>query len=272
MSHYTMDDLLYLMARLRDPATGCPWDIKQTFSTIVNYTIEEAYEVADAIEHDDFQHLCDELGDLLFQVIFYAQMGAEKDYFDFDNIVHQLVTKLIRRHPHVFPDGELKANQNEAERASVTDLDVKASWEHIKKQERLKKNKSQVLADIPLSLPALKRAHKLQYRAAQVGFDWSDYKPVLDKIREELIEVELAIETGKEEHIQDEIGDLIFCCVNLARHLQVDAEQAVRQCNAKFTRRFNYIEAQLAANEQDCKSSSLAEMDYLWRQAKEKGL
>ncbi|WP_027706942.1 nucleoside triphosphate pyrophosphohydrolase [Zooshikella ganghwensis] len=272
MPHYTMDDLLYLMTQLRDPKTGCPWDIKQTFSTIVNYTIEEAYEVADAIEREDFQHLCDELGDLLFQVIFYAQMGEENGYFDFAKIVNNLVAKLIRRHPHVFPSGELKVKKDETEQVNVSDLDVKASWEQIKKQERLQQNKTQLLADIPLSLPALKRAHKLQHRAAQVGFDWSDHKPVIDKIKEELKEVEQAIATGKEEHIQDEIGDLIFCCVNLARHLQVDAEQAVRQCNAKFTRRFHYIEEQLAVNEQDCKSSSLVEMDYLWRQAKEKGL
>lgn len=266
---YSLDDLIYLMQRLRDPETGCPWDLEQDFASIVPHTLEEAYEVADTIERKDWSHLQDELGDLLFQVIFYARLADEEQRFDFHAIVDQLVNKLIRRHPHVFPDGTLRGERRVA---SVETEAVGERWESIKQQERNAKARSGVLDEIPLALPGLSRAAKLQKRASKVGFDWGEALPVLDKIEEELAELREAIQSGRQAEIADEMGDMLFAQVNLARHLGVDPEQAVRSTNAKFERRFRYIEAQVAALGGDWDAFSLEQLDRWWDEAKTKGL
>lgn len=266
---YSLDDLLYLMDRLRDPETGCSWDLKQTFKSIVPHTIEEAYEVADTIEREDWSHLEDELGDLLFQVIFYSRLGKESDLFNFDSIVNQLVEKLVRRHPHVFPKGKLKASLKDQ---PLTDEEINAQWEAIKQEERLGKEKQGVLDDIPQGLPALTRAEKLQKRAGQVGFDWNDPLAVLDKIEEEIAELREAIQLGQPDAIEDEMGDLMFAQVNLCRHLNVKSETALRSTNRKFERRFAYIEQQVTESAKDWSDYSLEELDHFWNQAKAKGL
>lgn len=272
---YTSQDLLYLMTRLRDPETGCPWDRKQTFKTILPYTLEEAYEVADAIESEDYTHLKEELGDLLFQVIFYAQMGKEENHFDFNDIVHSLVAKLVRRHPHVFPDGTLQSNNRDN---PISEQEVKGRWESIKQQEREAKAKanpeqenkpSSILDDIPSALPALNRAEKLQKRAANVGFDWPEAIQVLDKIEEEIQELREEIHQGNQEKIKDEMGDLLFACVNLARHLKVPSDAALRLTNLKFERRFQYIESKLQLQNKTFDDVTLDEMDALWDEAKQ---
>lgn len=271
-SQYSIDDLIYLMSRLRDPEGGCPWDLKQNFASIVPHTLEEAYEVADAIERQDWTHLNDELGDLLFQVIFYAQLGKETSRFDFSSIVSNLVTKLVRRHPHVFPDGTLHSAP--AERV-LTDAEIKQNWEQIKQQEREEKDlqrPSRVLDDIPKALPGLTRAVKLQKRASSVGFDWNDAELVLDKIEEELAELREAIRSGDQAAVADEMGDMIFAQVNLARHLGVNPEDAVRGTNQKFERRFGYVEEQVIKSGKAWSDFSLDELDLFWDQAKGKGL
>jgi len=271
---YQLDDLLYLMSRLRDPENGCPWDLKQSFESILPHTLEEAYEVADAIEKQDYDHLKEELGDLLFQVIFYSQLGKEQQYFDFHQIIDTLVSKLVRRHPHVFPSGELRSENNDT---PLTDEQIKGRWEAIKQQERDEKAKQQgsdaientsVLADIPLALPAIQRAEKLQKRAATVGFDWPEPEQVLDKIEEEIGELREAMAQGDHSHIEDELGDVMFAMVNLARHVNVKPELAVRSTNAKFERRFQYIESHLQLQGRSIESASLEEMETLWQQAK----
>ena len=267
--HYSLEDLRYLMARLRHPEHGCPWDIQQTYATIVPHTLEEAYEVADAIEREDWDHLEDELGDLLFQVIFYGQLGEEEQRFSLDSVVHNLVTKLIRRHPHVFPDGELRTPPGAIH---LTEEEINANWEQIKQAERAAKKKAGILDDIPKSLPALIRADKLQKRASQVGFDWNDPLLVLDKIEEEIAELREAIEQGDQAAVLDEMGDLIFAQVNLARHLKVKAETALRSTNQKFERRFNYIESKVDSSGKAWDSYALDQLDQLWDEAKQKGL
>jgi ATP diphosphatase len=260
------------MSRLRDPEGGCPWDLKQDFASIVPHTLEEAYEVADAIERQDWTHLNDELGDLLFQVIFYAQLGKETSRFDFSSIVSNLVTKLVRRHPHVFPDGTLHSAP--ADRV-LTDAEIKQNWEQIKQQEREGKDSqslSRVLDDIPKALPGLTRAVKLQKRASNVGFDWNDAELVLDKIEEELAELREAIRSGDQAAVADEMGDMIFAQVNLARHLGVNPEDAVRGTNQKFERRFGYVEEQVIKSGKAWSDFSLDELDLFWDQAKGKGL
>lgn len=266
---YTLDDLLYLMQRLRDPQSGCPWDLEQDFASIVPHTLEEAYEVADTIEREDWPHLKDELGDLLFQVIFYAQLGSEEQRFDFHAIVDQLVEKLVRRHPHVFPDGSLRG---ETRSQGIDTQQVGQRWEEIKQLERDAKQRSGVLDEIPLGLPGLSRAAKLQKRASKVGFDWGEALPVLDKIEEEIAELREAIQQGRQAEIAAEMGDLLFGQVNLARHLGVDPEQAVRGTNAKFERRFRYIEQQVEARGGNWQHFTLAQLDAWWDEAKEKGL
>lgn len=269
---YSVEDLLYLMSRLRDQKGGCPWDLKQDFRSIVPHTLEEAYEVADAIERQDWTHLNDELGDLLFQVIFYAQLGKEEQYFDFSTIVSNLVIKLVRRHPHVFPDGTLHSPP--AEKA-LTDAEIKQNWERIKQEERSGKEtqkSSRVLDDIPNALPGLTRAAKLQKRASQVGFDWNDAELVLDKIEEELAELREAIQSGDKAAVADEMGDMIFAQVNLARHLSVNPEDALRGTNQKFERRFGFVEDQVVASGRNWADFTLDELDHFWDQAKEKGL
>lgn len=261
---YGVDDLLDVMATLRDPERGCPWDRAQTFASIAPFTLEEAYELADTLERGDFAHLKEELGDLLFQVVFYAQMGREQQLFDFGDIVSTLVEKLRRRHPHVFPaDG--------GSGADIGTDEVKQQWERIKQEERARKQQSGLMADVPLALPALSRAAKLQRRAAGVGFDWPGVEGVLSKLAEELHEVEQARLSGEQEAIEDEVGDVLFCAVNLARHLKVDPEQALRRSNTKFERRWAFIEAELRARGSSPDQASLAEMDALWEMAKRKG-
>ncbi|ANG64054.1 nucleoside triphosphate pyrophosphohydrolase [Marinobacterium aestuarii] len=269
MAEYDLDDLLCLMARLRDPADGCPWDLKQDFASIVRHTLEEAYEVADTIERQDWPHLKDELGDLLFQVVFYARLGEESGRFDFADIVDNLVRKLLRRHPHVFPAGTLGSRAGDMQRS---EQQVSETWELIKQEEREGKASLGVLDDIPAALPGLSRALKLQKRASGVGFDWNDPLLVLDKIEEEIGELREAIRRGKQDEITDEMGDLLFAQVNLARHLGVDPETAVRSTNAKFVRRFGYIESVVTASGRDWDSFSLDELDGFWNQAKKLGL
>ncbi len=264
---YDLNDLRELMSRLRDPLDGCPWDLQQTFASIVPHTLEEAYEVADCIEQQDYPHLEGELGDLLFQVIFYAQLGKEESTFDFDSIVHTLVSKLIRRHPHVFPLGTLASRADDKTDDSEA---VSARWEAIKQQERAEKAHKRVLDDVPRALPALNRALKLQKRAAQVGFDWPDLHGVLDKIEEEIGELREAVEQGQQADILDEMGDLLFALVNLARHLKVNPDSALRSTNQKFERRFNHVEDQVESAGGDWQQFELAQLDLFWDQAKAK--
>ncbi|MCK5090467.1 MAG: nucleoside triphosphate pyrophosphohydrolase [Hyphomicrobiaceae bacterium] len=262
----TLSDLLAVMAGLRTPGTGCPWDLEQTFATIAPYTIEEAYEVADAIEHDDIAGLKDELGDLLLQVVYHARMAQEQDAFAFDDVVDAITTKMIRRHPHVFGTAE--------ERAAGA---APGFWDRIKAQEKGDEaSTGSLLDEVPTALPALTRAIKLQSKAAKVGFDWPSLSPVLAKLKEELAELEDAIAksaAGSETSaraIDEEFGDLLFVVANLARHLKLDPEASLRAANQKFVRRFRYIEERLAADGRTPSDSDLAEMDALWNDAKAK--
>lgn len=265
MSHYTLDDLIYLMERLRHPDSGCPWDIEQTFATIVPHTLEEAYEVADTIEREDWLHLKDELGDLLFQVIFYAQLGKESDRFDFQGIVSQLCEKLVRRHPHVFPSAKLYGTQNSEQ---IQPSEVNERWEAIKAQERKNKEQSRVLDEIPLALPAMSRAVKLTKRASKVGFDWDEPIAILDKIEEEIAELREAMAEGNNQRVTEELGDLLFAHANLARKLSVDPELAVRTTNQKFERRFNYIEDKVLNAGGQWHTFNLEQLDAWWDEAK----
>lgn len=257
-----IERLLEIMARLRDPEGGCPWDRQQTFASIVPYTLEEAYELAEAIERGTQEELRDELGDLLFQVVFYAQLAKEAGYFDFNDIVAGIQAKLIRRHPQVFGD----------QKGITTAQAQTAAWEAHKAAERRTKAGSgavSVLEGISLSLPALTRAIKLQRRAARVGFDWAHIEPVLEKIEEELHEVRQALGSQDQaERLAEEVGDLLFACVNLARFAGVDPETALRRTNAKFERRFRFIEQALSEQGRRVEDASLEEMDSLWEQAK----
>jgi len=264
---YTLVDLLNVMARLRDPEQGCPWDLQQSFATIAPHTLEECYELVDAIERGDMPQVREELGDVLFQVIFYAQLGREQELFSFDELVHNLVEKLVRRHPHVFPNGDLlEADAG----AAIAVEQVNHAWERIKQEERHAKSQRGVLDDVPVALPALSRAAKLQKRAARVGFDWDNWRDVLKKMREEEHELEEAIASENRAHIEDELGDLLFCCVNLARFLDIDPERALRACNRKFERRFGFIEQSLAAQGREPQQATLEEMEALWQQAKQR--
>ena len=266
---YTLDDLLHLMARLRDPQHGCPWDLKQSYASIVPYTIEEAYEVADAIERSDFEHLPGELGDLLFQVVYYSQLAREEGRFEFAQVVDGITRKLIRRHPHVFVDGDL---YGKPDAARLEEAGVKQRWEELKAEERAEKaavpEQLSLLDDVPNALPALSRAVKLQKRAAQVGFDWPEALPVVDKVREELDEVLEAMSENDPQAIAEEIGDLLFVVTNLSRHLKVDPETALRSANGKFERRFRFIEQTLRTAGQPIENCSLEQLDALWGEAK----
>ncbi|PXV58171.1 ATP diphosphatase [Dyella jiangningensis] len=256
-----MDDLLAIMARLRDPQNGCPWDVQQDFSTIAPYTIEEAYEVADAIDRKDWHDLRDELGDLLLQVAFHAQMAKEANLFEFADVTQAISEKMIRRHPHVFGD------------ESYDDLDAqKQAWEDIKAAERAAKGEQHddsALAGVSRGLPEWKRALKLQERAAKVGFDWPDEQPVLDKLLEEVGEVRAEFANGRDvQRLQDEIGDVLFVVVNLARHAGVDFSQALRHANAKFERRFRAMEQLAHAGGKPLPEHDLASQEALWQRAK----
>ena len=269
MSDYSLEDLLYVMSRLRDPEDGCPWDRSQDFASIAPHTIEESYELADAIAQNDLQQIKEELGDVLFQVIFYAQLGKEQGAFDFNALVSALVEKLLRRHPHVFPSGTLNSRAGQASQDTEA---IKATWEAIKSSERRAKKQTGVLDDVPLALPALTRAEKLQKRASQVGFDWDIIDEVLGQLEKEMVELQEAREHQSEAHIAEELGDVLFCSVNLARHLKVDPEEALRGANQKFENRFRYIEQALKAMQLSPSEASLEQMDKLWDEAKLKGL
>ena len=252
-----------IMARLRDPEGGCPWDVAQTFATIAPYTIEEAYEVADAIERGDMRELKSELGDLLFQTVFHTRMAEEAGLFTFDDVANAMSDKLERRHPHVFPPagGELEAAKTDA-------WSQKARWEDIKAIERAAKAQHGALDDVPIGLPALARAAKLTKRAARVGFDWPSTDEVFDKLHEEVAELRAEIAAGDLDKARGEVGDLLFVVANLARKLEVEPEDALRATNAKFVRRFGFIEAELAKDGRTAEQSDLAEMDGLWNAAK----
>jgi nucleoside triphosphate diphosphatase len=252
--------LIEIMAALRTPGTGCPWDLEQNFRTIAPYTLEEAYEVADAIARDDLASLKDELGDLLLQVVFHARMAQEQGVFAFGDVVEALTAKLIRRHPHVFADADGKTADA-----------VKGLWERIKaeeKAERGEKGADGALAGVPVGLPALTRALKLQDKAGRVGFDWNDPRAVLAKIREEADEIEAELDGANGNRLGAEVGDLLFAVVNLARHLGADPEGVLRETNLKFERRFASIERALAARGKTPKEATLSEMDALWDEAK----
>lgn len=263
-TEYGIEDLRYLMRRLRDPKSGCPWDLKQNFQSLTSHTIEEAYEVVDAVEQDDMSHLSEELGDLLFQIIFYSQLAEEQSQFSFDDIISTITQKLIRRHPHVFPEGTIESSRVSLADAEI--VEIKRVWEEIKRQERTDKGVGKTLDDIPLALPALNRALKLQKRAANVGFDWSDIKPVIEKINEEVIELEVEIKRGDKVRMADELGDLLFSCVNLARHLKLDPETSLRGANQKFKRRFESME--LLTGKTKIEDHSADQLELLWGKVK----
>src|SRR3954463_10314485 len=258
--------LLELMARLRTPGSGCPWDLEQTFATIAPYTIEEAYEVVDAIARGDLHDLCDELGDLLLQVVFHARMAEEQGVFAFGDVVEAIMRKMIRRHPHVFADKD----------GHITPSDVKGTWDRIKAEEKAERagrrgtvpTATSLLSDVKAGQPALARALGLQRKASSVGFDWNDPRAVLAKIREEADEIEAALDRGDKAEMAAETGDLLFAVVNLARHVDADPDLALRATNAKFERRFGYIERALAAQGRTLEEASLEEMDALWNEAK----
>ncbi len=253
-----IEQLLEIMSQLRDPSTGCDWDKKQTFKTIVPHTLEEAHEVADAIEQGDFAHLKEELGDLLFQVIFYAQLGKEQGLFDFADIVQTLNDKLVRRHPHVFEKQE-----------SLSEAELEQQWHAIKQQEKQAQKQGAFAADIPSSLPALSKAYKIQKQAAKLGFDWPSYHGAWDKVQEEVAEVSEALQVDPlSEHTAEEVGDLLFATVNVSRHIKRDPEQLLRQANEKFRNRFVQVEAVLNESSLSLKDASLEEMDGAWETVK----
>ena len=253
-----MPRLIEIMRALRDPDAGCPWDIEQTFETIAPYTIEEAYEVADAIERENWSELRGELGDLLLQSVYHTQMAAEAGLFDFDDVANDISDKMVARHPHVFGD---ESRDKSADQQTQ-------DWEKIKAAERAAKKRGGVLDDVALGLPALMRAVKLQKRAARVGFDWPDISMVVDKIVEEARELSEAQTEHDPDHLVEEYGDLLFVIANLGRHLNIDPEEALRQANSKFTRRFRFIEAELTKRGKSPEQSDLDEMDALWNAAK----
>jgi len=253
-----VEALLQLMARLRDPRGGCPWDLEQDFDSIVPYTIEEAYEVADAIQRRCYDELKDELGDLLFQVVFHARLASENGLFDFHDVVDAIVDKMTRRHPHVFGDAVVEGAEQQSR-----------AWEELKARERADKNsEASILDQVPLGLPALTRAAKLQKRAAKHGFDWPDIAPVMGKVREELDELQAELAEGNRECQEDELGDLLFSCVNLARHLDLDPEHSLRRANEKFIRRFHALEEHFHTAETELAAASPEQMEAVWSQIK----
>ncbi|TEW53470.1 nucleoside triphosphate pyrophosphohydrolase [Psychromonas sp. RZ22] len=267
-----LTQLLSIMEQLRTPKIGCPWDLKQTFDSVVPHTIEEAYEVADAIANKDFDDLKGELGDLLFQVVFYAQMAKEQELFEFDDILAVLNEKLIRRHPHVFSTSEF-----------TTDEEINANWEAEKEKERLKKAQSlnveeSILDNIPLALPAMTRAYKIQKRVASVGFDWTELESVIAKIHEEIDEVLVEVKRKdlnaeeQKERIVDELGDLLFANINLVRHLKANPEQVLNQANHKFSSRFRLVEQHVKASGKEMGDCTLNELDAIWNEVKKEQL
>ncbi|MFQ0813775.1 nucleoside triphosphate hydrolase [Brucella anthropi] len=268
-----IDRLLEIMAALRDPQTGCPWDVEQNFQSIMPYTLEETYEVLDAIERNDMDDLREELGDLLLQVVFHSRMAEEQGSFAFGDVVEAITRKMIRRHPHVFGDSQARS-------AGM----AKGSWNRIKAEEKAERaerraklglettERTSFLDDIPQAFPALLRALKLQQKAAKVGFDWSEAAPILDKIAEETAELKEAMAAKERADIEEEYGDLLFAMVNLGRHLEIDAETALVAANEKFRRRFHFIEKTLRETGSDLEAATLDEMETIWSEAKKKGL
>ena len=274
-----IDRLIAIMTMLRDKQHGCPWDLEQTIKSLLPYTLEEVYEVADAIENNDLVELEDELGDLLFQVIFYAQIAKEQGAFDFQDIATAISDKLVRRHPHVFPAGDIEQFGIPQD---ISAQQVVVNWEAIKEIEREEKRKKggsaavekneSILDDVPRALPAMERARKLQKRAAQVGFDWAEIAPVLNKLKEEVAEFEEALASGDHERMSDELGDVLFATINLARHSKIEPEVALRSTNRRFELRFKWIEVALSKQGKVFKDANLEELDALWDQAKSTGL
>lgn len=258
-THYDLAALLDIMAQLRDPESGCPWDREQTFESIVPSTIEECYELADAIAKGDMPHVQEELGDVLFQVVFYSQLGSEQGEFDFHAVVDALASKLVRRHPHVFEPGNSVSSS----------ADVKNRWEAIKQAERNEKQQTRLLDDVPVALPAMTRAVKLQKRTARVGFDWENWADVLPKIDEERQELQEALDQQDKAAIEHELGDMLFALTNLARKLKLDPETCLRKTNERFEARFNHIEDSLLAEGKSLEEASLMDMDQRWEQAKQ---
>ena len=281
-----IEKLVALMVMLRDQKLGCPWDLEQTIESLVPYTLEEVYEVVDAIDKNDMVELKDELGDLLFQVVFYAQIACEEGVFTFDDVADSITAKLIRRHPHVFPDATIGSFGS---KSYISSDQVVVNWEAIKQEEKIKKLQhraqrgqtekedstdaiASTLDDVPRSLPALERAYKLQKRAANTGFDWSDIAPVIEKLKEESAEFQSALETKNQQQIQAEIGDVLFTAVNLARHASVEPEIALRAANHRFEERFKWIETTLYSRDQTVNETNQEQLDELWEQAKGMGL
>ena len=260
----TIDHLIEIMAALRTPDTGCPWDLEQDFKSIAPYTLEEAYEVLDAIERSDMDDLKDELGDLLFQVVYHARMAEEAEAFKFTDVVSCICEKMIRRHPHVFGDG----TANLASDVNVLWDDIKASEKAAKIKTHGKSEPGSILDDVPRALPALLRGLKLQKRAAKVGFDWPALGPVFDKLEEEMGELSEAVSVGSHDEIKNELGDVLFSITNLARHLEIDPEEAMRDANVKFTTRFQHIENALQIEGRSLEAASLDEMEHHWNDAK----
>lgn len=263
---YSMEDLLRIMERLREPEFGCPWDLKQNFSTIVPHTLEECYELVEAIEQNDLPHIAEELGDVLFQVVFYSELGREKNAFDFQAVVDGIARKLLRRHPHVFAEGAIEGRVN----ARISTDEVRETWETIKRGERAGRIEKAVgaLDDIPMALPGLSRAQKLQKRAASVGFDWPSLEGVLAKLEEELDEFKDALASGKPEEVSAELGDILFSVVNVTRHLALDAEAVLRAANKKFSTRFAHMEEAARKSQSSLAEESMAQLEARWRIAK----
>ena len=261
---FGISDLLRIMERLRDPSDGCPWDTQQTFTTVIPHTLEECYELVDAIEQGDLPHVAEELGDVLFQVVFYSELGKELSAFDFHAVVDGIARKLLRRHPHVFAEGAIEGRVLE----SVTTDEVKANWEAIKRKEKGHSKMVGVLADVPKALPALSRAQKLQKKAATVGFDWGELSGVLAKPKEEMNEFQQAVTNNDDKSMAEELGDLIFSAVNVARHLGYDAEGVLRQANEKFETRFGDMETAALEEGSALSDESTLQLEARWQSAK----
>ena len=279
-SQSSIEKLVSLMTMLRDKDFGCPWDLEQSFVSLVPYTLEEVYEVVDAVEKKDMVELEDELGDLLFQVVFYAQIAKEQGFFKFDDVANGIINKLVRRHPHVFHEGKVT---NFGNKPGISAAEVVINWEAIKDIEQAEKKSkydgvkqseqpASILDDVPRASPALERAIKLQKRAARVGFDWDAIGPVLAKLKEEVTELEEAISHKDSDAMQSELGDVLFAAVNVARHTDMHPEVALRQSNSRFENRFKWIESSLAEQGKTVNEVDLTQLSQLWEQAKEKGL
>lgn len=267
---YALADLLYLMARLRHPETGCPWDLKQDFASIVPHTLEEVYELVDAIEEGDLEQLRQELGDVLFQVVFYSRLAEEQGAFTFADVAHEITAKLLRRHPHVFPEGTLASRRGSE---APSDAGIKQRWEEIKQDERAAKSQHSLMDDIPVALPALTRAAKLQKRARGIGFDWPDTAAVLAAFKDEIGELEEAMAGGNREALADEMGDVLFSAINVCRHLGLDPETVTRGAGRKFERRFRFVEQRIQETGVETgKDGVYSQLDLFWNQAKAAGL